>query len=1162
MIGNIISTFLFLSLILFIFIAKYTLDHCEADRRTSFVSLLASIYLVILGYIMEINSVSADGAYASIKVSIVGLQFIFPMFLLFIAVILEKKISRFIYAIVFIVPLINILLLWTTRSTGLVYTEFWFNQHTIIPSFSAQRGPLFPLLQIFPMVVALYCLVLMITQLNSVNKQLRTNTLLLLCAVSVPILANVFVILGLNVYGINYVPISMVFVGVLLYVNIIRHNLLDVMTLEDKLALKANQEAYERMMVMLDTSPVATQIWDKKKRTIDCNKAAASLFGFSTKQEYVDKFLEYCSPERQPDGRRSSEKALDLVNRAFKDGYCIFEWMHKMPSSNVDFPAEVTLVRTKYNNQDVVIGYTRDLRDHYKLLSTINKLTVDMLNYETDHFASTLIEAMEKIGQAVDADRVYLFKKETKDDTLYCTRLFDWSVEEQKRPDSGQTISVLFPKDWFKRLSNNECISGMTKNLPDYDRKHLQERNVVSMIIVPIFLDSELWGFLGVHDCRNEREFTMLEEAILRTASFLYSNGVMRNNSDKRLLKVTHEALAAAHAKSSFLANMSHEIRTPMNAILGITEIMLNVESLPQDVKDGLTQIYGSCDLLLGIINDILDFSKIESGKLDLNIAPYRIASLIIDSIQLNMMLISNKSIKFEVEVDENLPTQFVGDILRIKQILNNLLSNAFKYTEAGLVKLSVSFEPGFEDDTVNLIMAVSDTGYGMTQEQIKTVYVEYTRFSHAYDNSVEGTGLGLTITRGLLDAMNGDIYIDSEPGVGSVFTVSIPQKVYDSEVLGKNTAENLQMVQANFIEGWSGGQIVRHPMPYGRVLVVDDVKTNIYVAEGLLNLYSLTVDSVTSGSEAVGRIEAGEVYDIIFMDHMMPEMDGLEAAARIRKLNYPYPIVALTANAVAGQAEVFLQNGFDDFISKPINSRLLDVVLNKFIRSKHLRASSYDKAEVLVSGAFDDKSAAQVLELSRFCIDGLDMAKGMGLTGSSPETYLDLLNSFCDDACEKVQKIEESLKANNIRLYVTYTHAIKGAATYIGAGKVADAAFALEKAGNNNYLQFIEDNNNSFISTLLKLVDDIRGELSSHFDADNGVVFYDADALCAELTCLKDAIDNIDAPVINKSMDRLMVMQLPGDVKSGINKLSNSILTFDLDISAELIDSLLDNFC
>jgi len=396
-----------------------------------------------------------------------------------------------------------------------------------------------------------------------------------------------------------------------------------------------------------------------------------------------------------------------------------------------------------------------------------------------------------------------------------------------------------------------------------------------------------------------------------------------------------------SRAKTRFLAHMSHEIRTPMNAVLGIAEIQLQRGSPAPQTEEAFLQIYNSANLLRVIINDVLDLSKIESGKMEIIPATYETATLIGDIVQFNLMHFDSKKLAFTLNVDENLPACFIGDELRIKQVLNNLLSNAFKYTDEGEVNLSFEMESIPETDTETgdtmLVIRVSDTGQGMTTEEIDSLFTrEFTRFNMQGNRAIEGSGLGMSIAYSFITMMQGEIKVESILGEGSTFTVRMPQATKDDRVLGKEVADSLNRLEITQKLVKKPDHFTLDPMPYGRVLVVDDVDINLYVAEGILTTYEIVVEMVESGQGAVDKIKSGKEYDIIFMDHMMPDMNGVEATKIIREMGYTHPIVALTANALKDAAKMFMDNGFSGFISKPIDMEKLNVYLERFIRDKH----------------------------------------------------------------------------------------------------------------------------------------------------------------------------------------------------------------------------------
>ena len=408
-------------------------------------------------------------------------------------------------------------------------------------------------------------------------------------------------------------------------------------------------------------------------------------------------------------------------------------------------------------------------------------------------------------------------------------------------------------------------------------------------------------------------------------------------------------AVEQNQVKSKFLARMSHELRTPLSAVLGISEIQLQNSNIPLDIEEAFSKIYSSANTLLGIVNDILDLSKVESGKMELIKTKYEVASLVSDVVQLNLINIGSKKIDFSVDIDENMPAYLIGDELRIKQVLNNMLSNAFKYTDSGYVSFKMYSTKGKSENHETIIIVVQDTGRGMDEEQQKRLFNEYERFHEREDRFMVGTGLGMSIALSLLVMMDGAIDVDSTLGSGTVITITLPQEKCSDELLGTETANNLRHFNTDMRANSKRISFVPEKMPYGRVLVVDDVSTNIYVAKGLMGLYGIQIDSCESGLIAIEKIVDGEIYDIIFMDHMMPKMNGIEAAGIIRSLGYSKPIIALTANALIGQADEFLANGFDGFLSKPIQSVHLNAILHKYIKEKY-QPSTTDEFETVMA--------------------------------------------------------------------------------------------------------------------------------------------------------------------------------------------------------------------
>ena len=384
-------------------------------------------------------------------------------------------------------------------------------------------------------------------------------------------------------------------------------------------------------------------------------------------------------------------------------------------------------------------------------------------------------------------------------------------------------------------------------------------------------------------------------------------------------LKSLHKAMesleTASRYKSEFLARMSHEIRTPMNAVLGMSELALREQNIDR-THEHVATIKKSGTNLLSIINDILDFSKIESGKMEIVPSGYLFDSLINDVINIIKIRAQESSLEFNVDIDSQIPKALCGDEARVRQVLLNILNNAVKYTSEGFVSFVVRGSI-VDADNVILTIEITDSGRGIKEEDIGKLFTDFVQLDLVGNKGIEGTGLGLTITQKLLKAMKGDISVRSEYGKGSTFTVTLPQEISRKEAF----------------DGTGIVSIFKAPDAW--VLVVDDVSINRIVAKGLLSMYEMQVHTCVNGEEAVAAVQKDE-YDLVFMDHMMPGMDGVEATATIRNLEgerfQKLPIVALTANAISGAEEMFLENGFNDYLAKPINPSRLNEILKMWI--------------------------------------------------------------------------------------------------------------------------------------------------------------------------------------------------------------------------------------
>lgn len=394
-------------------------------------------------------------------------------------------------------------------------------------------------------------------------------------------------------------------------------------------------------------------------------------------------------------------------------------------------------------------------------------------------------------------------------------------------------------------------------------------------------------------------------------------------------------AEAANEAKSLFLANMSHEIRTPINAILGMNEMILR-ENRNEQIEEYAGNIRSAGNSLLYLVNDVLDISKIESGKLEIMENIYELSSFIHDCYSMVAEKAEKKGLELTVSCDPQLPSKLKGDESRLRQIVTNILSNAAKYTEKGSITLS--FDSRYQDGKLMLVINVKDTGIGISKENMEKLFTQFTRFDMEKNRNIEGTGLGLSLAKRLTDLMQGEIEVQSIYGVGSSFTVTIPQQVVDAEPIGDFHQKYSSVADQ------AGKYHQSFEAPDAKILVVDDTKVNLKVIVGLLKSTKIKVDTALNGRQCLEMVSQ-TAYDLIFMDHMMPEMDGIDTFAEMRKLknspNKNTPVIMLTANAITGVREQFLQAGFTDYLSKPVSGDTLENMILKYLPKEKCRTEA-----------------------------------------------------------------------------------------------------------------------------------------------------------------------------------------------------------------------------
>jgi CheY-like chemotaxis protein len=500
----------------------------------------------------------------------------------------------------------------------------------------------------------------------------------------------------------------------------------------------------------------------------------------------------------------------------------------------------------------------------------------------------------------------------------------------------------------------------------------------------------------------------------------------------------------------------------------------------------------------------------------------YYIPSLINDTVNFNIMRINDKPISFELHVDENLPEKFFGDELRVKQIFNNILSNAFKYTKEGRVEWRLSFEQ--DDGNAWIVSSITDSGIGIKPEDVKKLFSDYNQVDTKSNRTIEGTGLGLSITKKIAEMMDGSVTVESEYGKGSTFTVRLRQEPVECNPIGKEVA--VKLGEFNYIDDRyrQNSRFVRTRIPYARVLVVDDVPTNLDVALGMMKPYGMQIDCVSSGPAAIDLIRKEEIrYNAIFMDHMMPGMDGVEAVRIIREeIGTEYakavPIIALTANAIVGNEEMFLKHGFQAFLSKPIEIMRLDSVINHWVRDKDQETdlSAWEQPEAAKGETPADLSMGPAFPVNSI-IDGMDLQKGLDRFGGDQESYTGVLKSYIQNTPPLLEQLKDCT-AETLPAYAIVVHGIKSSSYGIGAQTAGALAEALENASKAGDFAFVQENNREF----LRKAEELIAGLSSLLQSMEGTKPQKAEPDKTVLAALLEACKLMDIKAVDKAMEEL----------------------------------------
>ena len=699
-------------------------------------------------------------------------------------------------------------------------------------------------------------------------------------------------------------------------------------------------------------------------------------------------------------------------------------------------------------------------------ISTIANIYITM--HELDLINNKFIEVLsgkegheEQIGKGLEDD---------------CQQLLSQIMEQMAAPQSREQILDFVD---FSKLD-----------------ERLKNRNTITMEFL-----NELNQWCMARFIVAER----LEDGRVARAMYLIEDIDESKKEREKLADASERAIAANQAKSSFLSNMSHEIRTPINAVLGMNEMILR-ESEDQNVLTYSENIRTAGNTLLGLVNDILDFSKIEAGKMEIIPVDYDVSSLLNDLVNMSRTKADNKGLELILDFDADMPKFLNGDEIRIKQIITNILTNAIKYTEKGSVTFSATYEKLPDDpNSVMLKVAIKDTGIGIKPEDIKKLFSKFERIEEKRNRNIEGTGLGMNITKALLEMMNSQLDVTSVYGSGSTFAFSLKQKVIRWEPLGDyETAYREAMAsRSKYKESFKA--------PEAKVLVVDDNQMNLMVFTSLLKTTGVKIDRASSGNEGLALTD-DKKYDIIFLDHMMPKKDGVETLhdlkARQDNPNLNTPTICLTANAISGAREQYIKEGFDDYLTKPIDSLKLEEMLIRYLPK--------EKIQKVARGEESDSSSIELpKELEPLAKEQwIDINVGLGNSGSV-EAYMPLLKIFYTSMEESADEIDRFYENEDWKNYTIKVHAIKSSARIIGATEFGEKAQRLENAGKSDDTEYIRQHHKAFIDELLSF----KEPLSKVFAEDESVQTEkpeaDEDMMAEVYDGLRMAAEDMDSDTI-----------------------------------------------
>ncbi|MGY6522076.1 MAG: histidine kinase N-terminal 7TM domain-containing protein [Mongoliitalea sp.] len=982
-------------LFLILYFLSVKTENQHGERYFSFLMITCFFYGLLYG--LELSAVNLDTLTLFFKLEFMAGVFIAPFLLLFILKYSDKSkyINPLSTTLFFGISFFFLMMIWTNEIHHLFYKEISGKHNGLFFAIQLEYGPLHWAYAIYNSILIIMSNVILIRMLSSTPKIYQKQIWVMLIGTLVPWSAHWIAVTGNSPYNLDLIPFALAFSALIIFWALYKYGF-----------FKSAPIAFKTIFNNINEGVI---IYDQTQKMVAHNLSADKFLQTTKITEFGDlstlgKYIKELDKLRDGSEKSiyisdpSGEKYFELSFQIYDDKKVANNYFFLTIRNVTDQKnAESRIKRNEQKLQNINLTLLRS----EKMLTSIAFATKELLS--NPNFTLATQKAISLLGDGAGVDRAYLFEaSKDEEGDYYISQRFEWSANgvppEIDNPNLQNIPLGIFGEEAFTKFLKNQYFYSIVEKIEeDTIREFLQFQGIKTIILIPVFVEKEFWGLVGFDDCTEEKEWSEAETALLISFADSISNAVERKKLEESLRTSMEQAREASTAKSEFLANMSHEIRTPLNGVIGFADLLIKTD-LKKEQKEYIGSIMQSGKLLLNLINDILDFSKIEAGKLELSLTPCNINEIAKESLKLISPTADQKNLNLILFVDPQVPEFVIADMMRVKQILINLLSNAAKFTSQGEIELKINLKSQNKSTNRSRIeFAVRDTGIGISDEKKQIIFEAFAQEDNSTTRKYGGTGLGLTICNKLLELMESGLSVESELNKGSVFSFELELEHTQQSNDPKKISETNKPLQKKSTTKTSTDDQLR-------ILLVDDNPVNMLLAKTIVKniIPKAKILEAKNGLEAVEQFNAHNP-SMIFMDIQMPEMSGYEATTVIRNIEQNkdsrVPIIALTAGTVKGEYEKCLAIGMDAYLSKPVLVADIENVLEKYI------------------GLPDKKSTEDKPVLSRY----------EEFREADPEFFRELLEISYGNLTKLQGDLSIHLKENDLNLLKQTGHALKG---------------------------------------------------------------------------------------------------------------------------------------